>query len=162
MPVGDLIRLGRTEFTEQQFQYFQAGIRAGYTRSVLRESLRDIMPRGFSNEAFAAGRALLTDAARAGIETERLTGGQRLGDHRIPFVAHSNPRGRYQVNGSLRYKVSQTGELRTIGIAFHTDNPITADAIQQRAEEIAGLAESHYGVDIEWVGWSSLSVTRAF
>jgi len=123
--------------------------------------MRGVMPGGFSNAAFAAGRALLTDAARAGIEAERLRPGQRLGDHRIPFVEHSYPRGKYQVTGTARYRVVGTNEYRSLAVSFHSDELVTPDALNLRSGEILETAESHYGRDIEFTGFDSLSITRS-
>jgi len=161
-PFGAYVRLADTLFTPPQFQFFQAGIRQGFTRTVLRDMFHTSFEgKGFGNAAFAAGRALLTDAQRAGIEAERLRPGQRLGDNRIPYIERTDVRGKYQVNGTARYRLVGTDEYRTLGVTFHTDELVTPDALALRSGEILDAAESHYGNEVEFIGFEGLSITRA-
>lgn len=157
---GIAVHFATTRFTATEAQFFTAGIKQGLSRNALREVFRDSFNRGFSNQAFAEARKVLTAADRAGIQLQRLKPSSRLSIARIPGVPVENARYKFMVSGSVQTRLRGTGETVTRVIRFGTDELPTMDMIKARGQDILdkGTAQTESSLDIEIV--ESLSVFR--
>lgn len=138
MPLGaNLIEIGTTTFTANQYGFFKKGIAQGLSQTRLREVFRSTYNKGFSSATFTAVRQQVVQGRDAANVLSRLPRGNRPAAGRIPSVLGSSVRTGYQYSGAIRLGASpgQPGG-GLLPFRFQSEESLTRDQMESRVSEI--------------------------